>query len=134
MSRSRGRRTGPEISLAAMSDIAMLVLIFFIITTDFLVQRTLRPELPAITPEKEEATKDPITVKVKQTVIFLKDEQIQIEDLAPYLAAMLADAATEQERAVVLDGDAEVPYEAVVNAANEIKRAGGIITIMKVEE
>jgi biopolymer transport protein ExbD len=117
-----------------MSDIALLLLIFFVLTTQFIVQRSLTAELPAITPDKQEAAEDLITVVVKEDFVYLDEERIQMDELAPYLAQKLADRTEPGKRAVVLDGDAAVRYERIAIAANEIKRAGGIVTIMKVEE
>ncbi|NQT21444.1 MAG: biopolymer transporter ExbD [Planctomycetes bacterium] len=124
----------PQIPLSAMSDIALLLLIFFVLTTQFLVRRSLQAELPSITPDKEEASEDVTTVVVKPEYMYLDEERIHIEELAPLLAAKLADKTKPEDRAVILDGEAAVRYERMVLAANEIKRAGGIVTIMKVEE
>jgi len=117
-----------------MSDIALLLLIFFIVTTQFLVQRSINPQLPSITPDKEKQTKELITVVVHEDCVFLDEERIQMEDLAPFLAAKLADKVTDEERSVAIDGHATVRYESVVTAMNEIIRAGGIPTVLKVEE
>ena len=117
-----------------MSDIALLLLIFFVLTTQFITQRSIDVELPAVTAEKQEASDELITVVVKEDFVYLDEERIDIEELAPFLANKLADRVTPEERAVILDGDQHVRYERIAWAANEIKRAGGIITIMKVEE
>lgn len=130
----RTRRQGPEVPLASMSDIAMLLLIFFVVTTQFLVQRSIRSELPSITPDKEKASKDLITVTVESQFVYLDEERIKLDDLAAFLARKLADRTTPEDRAVVLDARPHVRYERVAFAANEIKRAGGIITIMKLED
>jgi len=120
--------------LSALSDIALLLLIFFIVTTEFMVQRSIRAELPAITPDKEEASEDLITVVVQSDCVYLDEERLTMSELAPYLAAKLADRVTVEERAVIVDARAEVRYERFVQAVNQIKRAGGIVTIMKVED
>jgi len=120
--------------LSALSDIALLLLIFFIVTTEFMVQRSIRAELPAITPDKEEASEDLITVVVQPDCVYLDEERLAMSELAPYLAAKLADRVTAEERAVIVDARAEVRYERFVQAVNQIKRAGGIVTIMKVED
>ena len=128
------RRNPPQLPLASLSDIALLLLIFFIVTTEFMVQRSLRAELPSITPDKEEASEDLITVVVEPDCVYLDDERMDLEELAPFLAAKLADRVTPEERAVVLDARPQTRYERFVRAACEIKRAGGLITIMKVED
>lgn len=111
----------------------MLLLIFFIVTTQFIVQRSLKPELPTPTQEKKKE-EEQITVVVEEECVYLDEEKITMEELAGYLAAKLADKATPEERAVVLDGKATVRYELMTMAANEIIRAGGLIAIMKVED
>jgi biopolymer transport protein ExbD len=130
----RKKKSAPEMPTSALSDIALLLLIFFIVTTEFLVQRSIPAELPAITPEKEEASEDLITVVVAEDFLYLDEERIHMEELAPYLAAKLADRVSREERAIVLDARATVRYQRVVRAASAIKKAGGVITMMEVEE
>ena len=117
-----------------MSDIAMLLLIFFILATQFLIQHMLTAELPSVTPQKEKASEKNITVIVEDETVFLDEERIKLEQLAPYLAAKLADKTKPEDRVVILDAKPEVRYERVAWAANEVVRAGGILTIMKVED
>lgn len=117
-----------------MSDIALLLLIFFVLTTEFIVQRSMPVELPAITQEREDASDRLITVVVHEDFVFLDEERIVLEEVAPFLATKLADRTTPEDRAVILDGKGTLRYERIVQAANEIKRAGGIVTIMKVED
>jgi len=133
MARSR-RRSTPEVPLCSMSDIAMLLLIFFIVTTSFVIQRSLFSELPSVTPEKEKATPETLTVLVDEEFVYLNEERIKMNELAPFLAMRLADKVKLEDKAVVLDGKPTVRYERVAWAANEIKRAGGIVTMMKVED
>ena len=134
MKTRRGKRQPPQIPLASMSDVAFLLLIFFVLTARFIVQRSLDSELPAITPDKTEASEDLITVLVKNDHVYLDDERVSLEELAPFLAAKLAGRDKPEDRAVLLDGEETVRYELIARAANEIKRAGGIVTMMKVEE
>jgi len=117
-----------------MSDIALLLLIFFVLTTQFLVQKSIKAELPSVTPDKAKASEDLITVVLEAETVFLDEERVTMEQLAPFLAAKLAGKTEPEDRAVILDGAASVRYERMVWAANEIKRAGGIITMMKVED
>lgn len=130
----RKKRSAPEMPTSALSDIALLLLIFFIVTTEFLVQRSIQPELPAITPDQEEASEDLITVVVAENHLYLDEERINMSDLAPYLAAKLSDRVSREERAVVLDARQSVRYQRVVDAASQIEQAGGVITLMQVEE
>jgi len=127
-------RVEPGVPLASMSDIAMLLLIFFILATQFLIQRALNAELPSITTEKEKASEKNIQVFVEDEWLYLDEERIKLDQLAPYLAAKLADKVKPEDRVVILDAKPEVRYERVAWTANEILRAGGIVTMMKVED
>ncbi|HUS57314.1 MAG TPA: biopolymer transporter ExbD [Planctomycetota bacterium] len=127
-------RSAPGVPLASMSDIAMLLLIFFVLATQFLIQRALQAELPSVTSEKEKVQEKNITVFVEEQWVRLDEEQIAMEKLAPYLATKLADKTKAEERVVIVDGTPDVFYERVVWAINEIVRAGGIPTMMKVSE
>jgi biopolymer transport protein ExbD len=121
-----------------MSDIALLLLIFFVITTQFLVQRSLEVELPSITPEKDQETKKLITVYVKGDAVLLDmgggEERVTVDQVAPYLSARLIDATRPEDRAVILDGESGVRFELMARVLNEIKRAGGIVTMLRMEE
>jgi len=127
-------RSAPGVPLASMSDIAMLLLIFFVLATQFMIQRMLQAELPSITPDKDKVNEKNITVVVEENSIFLDEEQITMDKLAPYLATKLTDKVKAEDRIVIIDGKPDVPWERVTWAVNEVKRAGGIPTFMKVEE
>jgi biopolymer transport protein ExbD len=130
----RSKRLPPTVPLSSISDIALLLLIFFVLTTEFVVRKSIRAELPSVTREKEKASEDLIQVVVEEDAVYLDAERLPMSDLAPFLAAKLANKTKPEDRAVILDAKSAVRYERVVQAANEIKRAGGIITIMKVED
>jgi len=133
MKMRKRRRHSPEIPLASMSDLAMLLLIFFIVTTQFLIQRSLDAELPAIT-DDEDHEQDPITVVVEDEGVFLDEDYIAMEELSFRLAEKLVDRPAGEGKAVILDARPAVRYAAVVQAANEIVRAGGLVTFHKVED
>lgn len=120
--------------MSAMSDIAMLLLIFFVVTTQFLVQRSIQAELPAITSEKDDASEDLITVVVEAESVFLDEERIQMDELTYLLSMRLANKVETQERAVILDANDDVPTQRFVDACSAIELSGGIPVIMKVED
>jgi len=112
--------------MSAMSDIALLLLIFFVVTTQFLQQRSVKAEIPAIDPEKEEEEL-PTKVVVSEGSVLLDGEEISLEQLAPFLASKLADKTAPEDRAVILDGRDTVRFERLIETLVEIKRAGGIV-------
>jgi len=134
MKTRKRKRLGPQIPMSAMSDIAMLLLIFFVVTTQFLVQRAIQAELPAVTSEKDEASEDLVTVLLESEIVYLDDERISLDELSYYLSLKLADKVEVQERAVILDARDDVSTQRFVDACSAIELAGGIPTIMKVED
>lgn len=134
MKTRKRRRLGPQIPMSAMSDIAMLLLIFFVVTTVFLVQRSIHAELPAVTSEEEQASEDLVTVLLESEIVYLDDERISLDELSYYLSLKLAGKVEAQDRAVILDARDDVSTQRFVDACSAIELAGGIPTIMKVED
>lgn len=120
--------------MSAMSDIAMLLLIFFVVTTQFLVQRSIKAELPAVTAEEDEASDEMITVLVEPEGVYLDDERIRMDELTYLLAMKLESKVDAQDRAIILDAHDDVPTQSFVDACAAIELAGGIPVIMKVED
>ena len=71
------KRSAPEVNAGSMADIAFLLLIFFLVTTDIATDSGLNRKLPPWEPDTE------IDIKIKQRNIFQitvnKNDQLQIK-------------------------------------------------------
>ncbi|BEU88384.1 biopolymer transporter ExbD [Selenomonas sp. TAMA-11512] len=113
----------PLVMIIPMIDIMLFLLVFFMISTIYMVQtNTVQVALPQAAAAKMETRPNivPITVTQRGDVLFDKDELPNQEIEQKVRDALAADADT----VFVLRGDAQADYEDVVHVLDILKRAG----------
>ena len=113
----------PGLNLTPMIDIVLLLVIFFMVGTEFTqAERQYDIELPRVA-DAQPLTNlpDEIVVNIKRTgEFFLGDEPRSLEDLE---ADLRAAAARYQDQAVVIRADGGGPYQHVMTALSICHRA-----------
>jgi biopolymer transport protein ExbD len=124
-------RESDEMDLTPMVDCVFLLLIFFMITASFTVQKTI--EVPPPDPEKRGATQSLQTLEdlERTSVVVQIDERnsITVDDVPLADPSSLADVLRdkmyqEQKNELVIEAHADAFHEtviAVVDAANEVQ-------------
>ncbi|HYE96064.1 MAG TPA: biopolymer transporter ExbD [Rubricoccaceae bacterium] len=111
---SSGRKPLLEFSLASMTDIVMLLLIFFLLTSSFATQNTLPVNLPnaaAATPLEEQFVA--VTIQADGR-FFVEEAEVEADELLPTLNAV---RGTRTGVAVYADEAATVGQLAAVASA-----------------
>lgn len=119
-----GRRSvdeGPKLNLTPLIDIVFLLLIFFMVTTQFVDDGGLKLTLP-----QAAATKTQSDVRLVLSVdsdgrYFLGNKQVDGE-LADALAGWLP--ASEEDKKVLLKADGLASHQAVISAMDALARNG----------
>ncbi len=111
MELKRRNRVSAEFSMASMTDIIFLLLIFFMITSSAISQSAIDVKLPkavAVDP----SVQDPTTVTItKDGNYFVNDKEIQKEQLENYLVDALKG---EQNPAFTIKADQDTKHKDVV--------------------
>jgi biopolymer transport protein ExbD len=108
-------RINPDFSMSSMTDIIFLLLIFFMLTSNFVTPSGLPVNLPS-------SKSSPIVMqKVSVTITpdlqyFINDKPTSFENIEPELRTLLAGTA-QGEGVVVLHVDKSVPVEHLVKVA-----------------
>lgn len=117
----RRQRKKVEIPLTPLIDMVFLLLIYFLLTTNFLAEEGIGVNLPqakASAPHLNEA----ITVSVDRSgKVFLKDGEISIELLFKTLKGMID---PNSDQLVIVKADREVILNAAVKVMDVAKAAG----------
>ncbi|MBE6291188.1 MAG: biopolymer transporter ExbD [Bacteroidales bacterium] len=123
MSLKRRNKISPSFSMASMTDIIFLLLIFFMITSTMVTPNAIKVLLPQ---GKQQTSAKPLTRVIIDkdlnyyTAFGNEDEMpIALDELATFLQEC---AAKEPEMYVALYADERVPYREIVgvlNIANE---------------
>lgn len=108
-------------STISLTDIVLLLLIFFLLTSSFVVQPGIKIKLPkAATGAQDDADKIYLTV-TQQERIYLNQRQVSRDELATQLRQLLRDNA---EKLVVIRADGELSLEATIRIVDIAKLAG----------
>ena len=119
----RNAKISPAFSMASMTDVIFLLLIFFMITSTMVSPNAIKVLLPQ---GKEQTSAKPLTrVIIDKDLNYYaafgndREQPLSVDELAPFLQSC---AEREPEMYVALYADETVPYREIVkvlNIANE---------------
>jgi len=114
----------PQLNLTAMIDVLFLLIIFFVVGTEFVkAERQIELQLPQVS--KNEALS---AAPEKKVINVYRDGQITYERQEVSLEQLQAQLKAAREKylglGVLVRGDASVPFERVANVLSTCKQAG----------
>ncbi|MCC9167409.1 ExbD/TolR family protein [Pontibacter harenae] len=121
-------RINAEFSMSSMTDIIFLLLIFFMLTSNFVTPSGLPVSLPSSQTSNIVMQKISITI-TPDLKYYLNDKEIAVGDIQPQLAALLQGT---EEGVVVLHVDKSVPVEhfaKVAGIAADLKAKVSLATV-----
>ena len=122
----RPARTGaeePRIEITPLIDVVFLLLIFFLLTTTFVAERTLDVDLPesGAAADRAPVAEDLVVVVTRDGGLFVAGEAITLEALARRFAEA---AEADPETRVVLKADRGAAHGQVVEVMQRARDAG----------
>ena len=128
--REKKHRSG-EIPTGSFSDIAFLLIIYFLVATTLVKVKTITADLPA--GEKSNQTqsdKTPI-VNLRGNEVFLNDKKVTIEELNDRLTSMELAERDPAKRIVMLESARGTPYENYFKALATISANNGVVALVE---
>jgi biopolymer transport protein ExbD len=116
----------PEINLIPLIDIALLLVIFFMLSSTFLQEGRIKIELPqaSLAPTGKQKT-DPLVVTVTQSGSYRVNDRELINSAPDTLrAAIQAVAGADRSKPVTVRADARSTHQSVVTAMDVIGKLG----------
>lgn len=112
----------PVLMIIPMIDIIFFLLVFFMMSMLTMVtQKTIALNLPKTTVAKVDTTKTvPVSV-TKDGQIYVEQDPVSLEELSSRLAAL---KTGDEKLTIVLRGDTDVNYGAVVSVMDVIRLSG----------
>ena len=112
----------PDLNITPMIDIMFFLLVFFMLSTMYMVeQKTIPVNLP-------QATSATIDNKTNFTVTLKDDGSIYLEDQQTDIQTLLMQATKEQKNnpsfAIIIRADKDINYDKVVSFIDTLKKAG----------
>jgi biopolymer transport protein ExbD len=115
-------RPTTEFSAASMSDIAFLLLIFFLVTTIFALEMGIPLILPGKTSENVKMNRKNILVVQAHAngAITVEDQQVSLAELRPLIEKRLAQ---NEKLVVVIETHPDAEYGLMIDILDELKLA-----------
>jgi len=114
--------------MSSMTDIIFLLLIFFMLTSNFVTPSGLPVNLPSS--KSSDIVMEKVSVTVTEDLeYFINDQPVAFEEIEPQLTALLQGA---EQGAVVLRVDKTVPVEYLVKVAGIAKNLNASVTLATV--
>lgn len=126
-------KTENAVPMAAMADIAFLLIVFFMLTSTFAKDTGLEISLPTAQTSKELPKRD-VTVWITRSGEVHIDKTVVPADPRQIVAAVREALRDSSVRSVTIRGDQGVPYGDVVRVMDVAKQSGAAITLAAVFE
>ena len=123
MSKVRGSRSKmmAEINITPFTDVVLVLLIIFMVTTPLFVQSAIKIKLPKATQVESQSDKN-INIKIGFSgAILMNEKSVTLEQLEQ---RMIAKLSHNPDTVVVVEADKQLPYESVIKVLDTAKKAG----------
>jgi len=122
MSLRSKRAKGGSLDITPLVDLVFLLIIFFLLSTTFIVSPGIRIDLPTASSQKIHKEKKEITLSVDQAgVVYFNKDAIDPAALSSRLAAS---AQEDRDTTVLVRGDANTGFGRVVEVLDMVKQSG----------
>ncbi len=120
--RSRREKKGivAKIDITPFTDVVLVLLIIFMVATPVIYQGKIKVNLPDASVAKSQEKPESITIVVEDTGVVHLDERafsLPAEE-APFRESFAARLAASNDPTVVINGDKNVRYDAIVRVVN----------------
>jgi biopolymer transport protein ExbD len=109
------------LDMTPLIDTVFLLLIFFLLTSSFLVQPGIKVKLPATESSESQLSKDLILTITKDNDIYLNERKVSLKNLSRNLKLALKKS---KERLLIVKADKRVLHGKVVEIMDIAKGAG----------
>ncbi|OGP65748.1 MAG: hypothetical protein A3K22_02665 [Deltaproteobacteria bacterium RBG_16_42_7] len=110
-----------EINITPLTDVMLVLLVIFMVTTPLLVMQSFKIKLPKAISAEAESGKG-ITLSIATGgVVYLNNKTVTMEGLFDSIKSELLSAS---DKSVIIKADKDIPHGIVVKVLDTAKRAG----------
>ncbi len=132
-SKEKKHRSG-EIPTGSFSDIAFLLIIYFLVMTTLVKVKTITADLPSGEKSAQTETDKTPIVNLRGAEIFFNDKKVEIALLNDRLAALDLGEKEPGDRVIMLESSKGTPYENYFQALAAISANEGVVAIVEEDE
>ena len=110
--------------VAAFSDIAFQLIIFFIVAATLVQITGTVTEIPSGEKAQNKEEKETATVKLRNDRVLFNDKHVEMPELRRRLADLNLHQKTDDQKVVLLEASGDVTYQAYFDVMASISAAG----------
>jgi biopolymer transport protein ExbD len=131
----RQQRREREIDVGAFSDIAFLLIIYFMVATTLVKVKSVEAEMPSgETTQQANQEDDTPTVTLVNGEFLFNDKPVALENLNERLAALNLKEKQGDARVILLECTSDTPYDLYFKALAAIAANGGVAAMIEEEK
>jgi biopolymer transport protein ExbD len=124
-----------EIAVGSFSDIAFLLIIYFMVATTLVTVKSVEANMPAGEKSDQQSEQDDTpSVDVVNGVFKFNDKPVKLEQLNARLAALKLAEKKGEKRVVLLQCTDNTPYELYFKALAAITDNGGVVAMVEEDD
>ena len=123
-----------EIPTGSFSDIAFLLIIYFLVATTLVKVKTITADLPSGEKTAQSQPEKTPIVNLRGAEIFFNDKKMNMASLNERLAALNLSEKEPGKRVIMLESANGTPYEHYFQALAAISANDGVVAIVEDEE
>ena len=131
--RTKTREGAGEVPTSSFSDIAFLLIIYFMVATTLQSMRGFLTDLPA-GQKSQEKTEQATSINITDNRITLNDDRVDPEALRRRLKELRLAEKRGDQKVVLLEAMGEVDYQTYYDVMAAVSGSGGVIGIVRQAE
>lgn len=125
MNLSPQRSEDPDVNLTPMIDVVFLLLLFFMVSTSFIRESSLKVDLPEATGEAMVEQEQPIDIVIQADGQFLiNGEALAVVSRDSLKQVLRSAAGDNQDPHIIISADADAQYQHIVTAMDTAQQMG----------
>lgn len=117
----------------SFSDIAFLLIVYFLVATTLVKVKSITADLPAGEKSTQAQSEKTPIINLRGAEIFFNDKRVEMPELSQRLAALDLPNQDGEKRVIMLESAKGTPYDNYFQALAAISANGGVVAIVEDE-
>ena len=131
--KSEKKHRSGEIPTDSFSDIAFLLIIYFLVATTLVKVKSITADLPAGEKSTQAQSEKTPIINLRGAEVFFNDKRMEMAELNQRLAALDLPGKEGDKRVIMLESAKGTPYQSYFEALAAISANGGVVAIVEDE-
>ena len=125
MKLTSGKQEAPDVNLTPMIDVVFLLLLFFMVSTSFIRESSLKVDLPEATGETMQEEDKPIDIIINSEGQFtINDIKVGDNDAEAITDTLKLVVGDNKDPHIIISADADTDYQNIVTAMDTAQALG----------